>query len=154
MSHERLTNAAVEFMRSAHDRGNALKPGPDLDYSGTVAEDFVFEDRRSGGISFGRTEGRADFERLAATVWDAGSGRPVFSMRDIIAVRGERCAAYVLSLEYGSGMVSEWLNCVSLNSDRQQLQRTVQLDVDSVDDAIALLDEWHAAFDDEPDTPS
>jgi hypothetical protein len=148
MSDEPLTNAAVEFARRSVDRINALDGPPAAFGRISLTQDFTFEDRRTGGMNFGTIEGVEAYATFVETYWGVGSGRPQSSLLEVVALRGERCAASVQERHYGHGYSVDFIDCVRLSPNLRQLQRRVHFDPDSRDDAIALLDEWHAEIGD------
>lgn len=152
MSDEPLTNAAVENFRSSQRIVNELAELPSgLEHF--FADDFVLDDRRKGGLNFGRLD-RSSYVRSLEEMWKVG-GRPRFSMVEVVGVRGEGCAAYVEKIEFGdSGMYIEHILVVEFDTVLEQSRRWVQFDLDDRDAAIAVLDEWHAEIADEPATPS
>ena len=89
MSGEPLANAAVDRMRRGYDFANERSESPPIAFT----DDFVSFDRRKGGVNLG--EGDASyFLRTWEPLWMVG-GQPHFSMVEVIAVRGEWCAACV-----------------------------------------------------------
>ncbi len=148
MSDETLTNAAVEWIKFMIDVVNLSdRPAEDFGSSAAVS-DAVFVDRRTGGMNYGTIEGVSGIRDWLASTWDVGSGRPRWSMPDVVDVRGERCAAVVFVLDYGNDMFIDGIFCLRLDRDLQRALRAVQFDVDAVGDAVALLDDWHAEIDD------
>ena len=138
MSDEPLTNAAVENFRSSHDIVNELSELPSgLEHY--FADNFVLDDRRKGGLNFGQLD-RSSYVRSLEEIWKVG-GRPLFSMVEVVGVRGERCAAYVEKIEFGeSGMYIEHILVVEFDTVLEQSRRWVQFDLDDRDAAIAVLD--------------
>lgn len=135
-----LTNAAVEWQRTAFERLNSLDHPPD---GFAATEDFVYEDHRSGGVNFGRLDasGWSDFLR---SVWTVGPGQPHRSIREVIAVREQRSAAMVVHIDFGNEMVNEFINCVWLDEGLERLRRVAHYDVSDATAAIDDLDRTHA----------
>ena len=152
MSDEPLTNAAVERMRGAYDVVSELAEPPSMALADSLRDDLVYFDRRKG-VNFG--EGDASyFVGILQGFWEAG-GQPHFSIVEVIAVRGEWSAAYVLRTVYGGrDMYSEAINVVEWDPDGGRMRRLVLFDLDDRCAAIAELDRMHAEISDEPDTPS
>jgi hypothetical protein len=150
MSDEPLTNAAVDRLRTGIRLANVMQR--DEFTGGALTDDFVFEDRRSG-FNWGVVEASA-YPEISKSVFDVGSGRPSWSIPEVIAVRDQRIAATVLVIDYGDGIYTDMIACVRFDPQLRLLQRRVLFDLDARDAAIALLDEWHAEIDEEPDTPS
>lgn len=61
-----LSNAAVEGLRATFEMLNSLDEPP-ADFSG-MAEDFVYEDHRSGGVNFGRLDA-SGWLRFMGSLW-------------------------------------------------------------------------------------
>jgi len=91
MSDEALTNAAAERFRKIAQFLNDAESLPDAI---ALSGDFRFEDRRSGGVGAGPLDSSL-FHTNTSAFWDVGSGRPVFSITEVVAIRGPRCAAGV-----------------------------------------------------------
>ena len=149
MSDEPLTNAVTERMRRAYDFSNERSEAPSIAFT----DDFIFFDRRKGGANLG--EGDASyFRRTFEQFWMVG-GRPHFSMVEVIAARGEWCAACVEKVVFGdSGMYLEHINVMAGHPLRESWRRFAFFDPDDVDAAIAELDRMYAEVDTEPETPS
>lgn len=145
MSDEPLTNAALEWMRSAYDFMNKLDIKPEGE--APITRDFTYEDRRSGGFNFGRL-GAPDMDAYSASAWDLTRGRIHQSIAEVIAVRGQRSAGFVEVVDYGEDTLVEVITCCRLDSDLRRIERLVILDVDDRDAAIAELDRMHAEIDD------
>ena len=152
MSDEPLTNAAVERMQDSYDRMNELAEPPPIALADHFTDDFDFSDRRKG-VNFG--EGDASyFVGILQGFWEAG-GQPHFSIVEVIAVRGEWSAAYVLRTVYGGrDMYSEAINVADCDPDGGRMRRLVLFDLDDRDAAIAELDRMHTEVGDVTDTPS
>ena len=150
MSDEPLTNAAVEAVRAGLCFLNVMER--DEVAGAGMTDDFVLEDRRSG-VNFGLLDAAAITE-LSKSAWDVGSGRPIWSIPEVIAVRGQRIAAMTVVVDYGNDMRTDMITCIRLDPQLRLLQRRVQFDPDDRDAAIAELDRMHAEIADEPDTPA
>ena len=96
----------------------------------------------------------ADSTHPDAPVFDVGSGRPIWSIPEVIAVRDQRIAATVLVIDYGDGMFTDMIACVRFDPQLRRLQRRVLFDLDDRDAAIAELDRMHAEIAAESDTAS
>jgi len=140
---EPLTNAAVELLRSVSAYLNAVDGPPTR--TTVTSDDVTFDDRRSGGVNFGKVES-SDWLPFIASIWEVGTGRPHFSIPEIVAVRGWRCAAAVWAYDYGDDWADAEIICIRLTPERM-IDRCVAFDVDDVDAAVAQLDRWHAEFD-------
>lgn len=143
MSDEPLTNAAVEFMRSGVLFMNVMDPGGRLE--GRFADDFVYEDHRSG-INYGILD-RDAVEEVVKMSWELGSGRPTWSIPEVIAVRGQRIAAMTMVNDFGNDMNLDMMVCVRLDPQLELRQRMVIYDVDARDAAIAEVDRMQAEID-------
>ena len=139
MSDEPLTNAAVEFLRAGYLILNVMDRD---EFTSLVTDDFVFEDRRSG-FNYGRVDASGYAEMIRST-WDVGSGRPSWSMREVVALRGQRIAAADFVIEYGNDMHTDSIVCVRLDPQLRLLQREVHFDIDARDAATAEVDRMHA----------
>lgn len=143
MSDEPLTNAAVEYYRTGFRFMNAMERDQ---YTGEdVTDDFAFEDRRSG-FNYGLLDASA-FPEMIRTTWDVGSGRPTWSIQEVIAVRGQRIAAIAVIVDYGNDMQNNVILSVRLDPKLQLLQRLVEFDIEARDAAIAEVDQMHAEID-------
>ena len=125
---------------------NSLESRPnDGQIRAGLSDDFCSEDRRRGP-SF--PNGDADsYARFVASAWEVGVGRPRFSLRETVSVRGERFAACALEIDYGDGMISETLHVVGLDPTMRLMQRTIEFDLDDVDEATAELDRLQSEAD-------
>jgi hypothetical protein len=137
-----LTNAAVDWVRSSYVLLNTLEERPSR-YAQT--DDFVAEDRRTGtgGVNFGRLDA-AGFTEFYNLSWELGAAKPRFSLVDVVAVRGQRSAAFIERIDDGNDMVVEHIAVLQLDSMLRRHRRSVIFDVDAVEDAIAELDRMHA----------
>lgn len=149
MAEAQLTNAAVERERAFMRAGNALAGAPLGEGVSNVSDDFVYDDRRSGAASVGRITGRSAWAEYMATAW-AVSPRPQWSMREVLAVRGQRCAAAVFRVQYADDMYIEFINCMRMDSSVRYTERYVSFDLDAHDEAIAELDRLYAEISREP----
>ena len=143
MSDESLTNAAVEFMRATILDMNLMERD---EYLAPLTDDFVMDDRRSG-FNSGLID-TATYPELIRSTWDVGSGRPSWSILDVIAVRGQRIAAMSIVIGYGNDMHTDAIICVRFDPQRQLQQRLVVIDIDDRDAAIAEVDRMYAEIDD------
>jgi hypothetical protein len=144
MSDEPLTNAAVEFTRAGIRFANVMERD---EFTGErVTDDFVFEDRRSG-FNWGLVDASA-YAEAARSVFDVGSGRPSWSIPEVIAVRGQRIAAFALVVDYGDDTYTDMIVCVRFDPRVRLLQRRVLFDIDARDAAFAELDRMRAEIDD------
>ena len=144
MSDQPLTNAAVEFVRRGYDLLNtpgAIPPG-----KLALTAEFTIEDRRSGGVNFGYLDA-SGMEALHASGRDVARGRTHQSIVEVLAIRGDRSAAYVEEFDYGDDATTGSIMCIRLNSGLRLLERVVSLDVDDRAAAIAELDRMHAEVD-------
>ena len=144
MSDEPLTNAAVERIRAGLRLANVMER--DEFTGGALTDDFVFEDRRSG-FNYGRHDATT-YREASRSVFDVGSGRPSWSIPEVIAVRGRRIAATALVIDYGNDMCTDMIACVRFDPQLQRLQRRVLFDIDARLAAIAELDRMHAEITD------
>ena len=118
-----------------------------------VTDDFVLQDQRSG-FNFGRIEGAAAYLEWLAYTWRATDERPHFSILEIVSVRGRRCAAVVMNVNYGNGMGVEHIECWRLDATLRRANLTIAFDLDDRDAGIAELDRMNAEIDDELERPS
>lgn len=127
------------------DRNNAL-PMPPSGPS-VVTGDFVYEDRQTGGINMGRIDA-SGWPQFHATAWQVSGRGPHFSSSEVVAVRGQRSAAFVIRVDYGDDTYSENLSCFQLDPTLKLMHRFVAFDKDAVDTAIAELDRLHVEISD------
>lgn len=141
---EPLTNAAVERIRAGIASANVMDRD---EFTGdALTDDFVFEDRRSG-FNYGRHDATT-YREVSRSVFDVGSGRPIWSIPEVIAVRGQRVAATALVIDYGNEAYTDMIACVRFDPQLRRLQRRVLFDIDARVAAIAELDRMHAEIDD------
>ena len=129
---------AVAFVYAVFTEG----PPPEDALRAGLADDFVYEDRRSG---WKFPDGDAEsYPKVLLSIWETGAdGQPRFGM-NTLAVRGERFAAISVVIDYGNGMVMESIHIYGLDARASLLQCDIDFDVDDVDGAIAELDRLHA----------
>jgi hypothetical protein len=60
-------------------------------------------------------------------------------VQEVIAVRGERCAAAVFVIAHGEGPSADEIFCLRSASDMKRMDRAVVFDVDDVEGAVAEL---------------
>jgi len=147
MSDEPLTNTAVEWLRHTF-ASTAERPTGRV----RVTDDFYYEDRQSG-VNFGRIDA-AGFQEFVSSAWDVGTGRPRWTIRQVIAICGQLSALMTLRLDYGDDTVVDNIACFQLDASAQLMRRLIVFDMDDVDAALAELDRMHAEIDDKTDTPS
>jgi hypothetical protein len=145
VSDEPLTNATVRFCEGGYRAWNTLESPTSLG-TDTFTDDFVYEDRRVGAFNFGRLNA-TEFMSAFKAAWEAGAGRPRFSVEQVVAVRGERLAVIVDRTDFGNDMQVELIGVNQLDRSLRRLQRVVTFDLDDVDAAIAELDRLHAQID-------
>jgi hypothetical protein len=116
------------------------------EFTPPLTDDFVLDDRRSG-FNNGLIDA-ATYPELIRSTWDVGSGRPSWSILDVIAVRGQRIAAMSIVIGYGNDMHTDAIICVRFDTQRQLQQRLVVIDIDDRDAAIAEVDRMYAEIDD------
>ena len=138
------TNAASEWWRAANRFLNGRKSPPD-DVRSSLTDDFTYSDR-SGGSIFPDLDAEG-FARFVGAGWAAGAGQPVNTVREVVAVRGERVAAVTAYYDYGNGMGREILTVVGLDPSLRRLHRVIDFDADDLDAAIAELDRLHSESD-------
>ena len=136
-----MSNAATEWIRLGYGAMSRLTSPPAL--SPGIADDFVLDDRRSGGANFGTVDA-SGWAEFVSSIWDVSSGHVQFEMREIVATRDQRLAAYIEVLTYGGGETSESIMCVSLDPGLQMLERLVIFDLEDLGGAIAELDRLYA----------
>lgn len=146
MSHDQLSNPAVAIAQRSLKLWNDNTHAP-TNTSGGVTDDFTLEDRRSGGVNFGTIDASAWDDFLSST-WDVGAGQPRYSMPEIVAVRGQRCAAIVMLIEFDDDSQLGFLNCLRVDRALRRGERMVTFDLDDRAAAIAELDRMHAEIDD------
>lgn len=143
MSDEPSTNAAVERFQVLMQFLNAADSLPDVI---ALSGDYEAEDRRTG-LNVGSLDA-ATFQTSLGAAWDLGSGRPTFSITEIIAVRGDRCVAFSLNQDYGNEMNSPQICVLRFDSGLRSFQRLVVFDPEARDAAIVELDRMHAKIND------
>lgn len=89
-----------------------------------MTDDFVYEDRQTGGVDMGRIRA-SGWLQLQDTAWQVSGRRPHFAISDVIAVRGQRSAAFVLRIDYGGDNWSESLSCFRLDPTLKVMNRFV-----------------------------
>ena len=146
MADEPLSNRAVETIRLGHAWFNSLDRRPDFDVSSAFSEDFVCEDRKTGGVSFGLMNASEYLAALQSN-WDVGRQSPSFVIHRVIAVRGDRLAAVDESVDFDD-MVIHGATVWKLDSSLTRWQRIVSFDIDDVDAAVAELERMYAEIDD------
>ena len=109
-----------------------------------LTDDFTYEDR-GRGPNFPPADAET-FPKYVNTYWETGVGQPRFEY-EILAVRGERCSAGILRVDFGNGMLRESIVVQALDATLRLVQRAVDLDIDDVDGAIAELDRMHRQAD-------
>jgi len=72
----------------------------------------------------------------------------MFSITEIMAIRGHRCAAVAFTMDYGNDVITDALEVIRLDSQFVNLQLLVAFDLDDRDAAIAELDRMHAEIND------
>ena len=137
---EPLINAAARMLRAAATHLSGLD-GPPA-HATVTSDDITFDDRRSGGANFGLIES-SNWLEFVTSIWSVGTGHPHFTVPDVVAVRGQRCAAVIWAYDYGDGWADAQILCIRLNPGRL-IDRAVAFAVDDVVAAIAELDRWHA----------
>jgi hypothetical protein len=143
----------VEGLRTTMEFLNALDEPPAESRRWGVSDDLVFDDRRRSGFSFGRIEGPTEYRDWLAASWGLTDERPHFTLVEVIAVRGQRCAAIVIEVDYGHDMSLRHIECWRLDADVRLADRARAFDLDDLDEAIAELDRLHTETD-ETDAPS
>jgi len=141
MSGEPLINAATQWLRRAYERANLMETPPT---NTPVTEDFLYVDRRTGGGFNNGSLDASDWRRLVTETWQVGAGRPMFSIREVVAVRGQWSAAVVELLDFGEGMSIEYINCFQLDSVSRLMRRSFDFDLNDRDAAVTELDRLHA----------
>jgi hypothetical protein len=146
MSDEPLTNAAVDWESAHFGRMNRLDSALIGD-SYPITADFEYDDRRTGGLNFGPLD-RSSFVEAIKSNWDFGARRPIFSILEVVSVRGERSAAIMERVDFGNDMYVDFLGVFQLDCALQLQHRYVTFSPDARDEAIAELDRMHAEIDD------
>jgi hypothetical protein len=143
------SNAASEFLRFGYSVMNEFgSPPGDAETQflwSSFADDFTYEDRHRGPRF---ASGDAEmFRRFIESAWETGAGRPRWTVRAVLAVRGDRLAAQSIELDYGNGFTWESITLIELDAGLSLMQRAVDFDVDDVDAAVAELDRVHGQAD-------
>jgi hypothetical protein len=137
------SNAASEFLRAAFAALNEAKSPPEDGWiRAGMSDDFSFEDRRRGP-TFPATGADANV-RTIASAWEVGGGQPRWSLREVVAVRGERFAACRIEIDYGDGMISPRILVVGLDPTMRLMQRSTTFDHEDMAEALAELDRLHS----------
>ena len=145
MEDEAATNSALVAVQASLESLNQLGGPPNARELPLVATDFSYEDRRSG-VNLGSVDA-SGWAQLVRTIWEVGPGTPTWSIRSVVAMRGERCAAYESVLDYGNGSVATAVQCVRLSPDLERMEHLVDFDPEDRADAVSLVDRWHAEID-------
>jgi hypothetical protein len=138
------SNAASETYRKHVASFTQYGAPPAGEVESWLASDFAFEDRRRGP-SFPDADAES-YARILATIWETGAGQPRFQ-HETLAVRGERFALVVVTLDYGNGMLFESIHLLALDLTMRLVERVIDFDVDDVDGANAELDRLHSQAD-------
>ena len=135
------SNAASEFLRYAFASFTEDGSPPEESVRAVLTDDFTYDDRRSGP-NFPDADADS-FAKFFLTAWQTGAdGQPRFEA-ETLAERGERFAAVVAQVDYGNGMVGDFIIVIGLGASLSMMQRMVDFDIDDVDGAIAELDRLH-----------
>jgi hypothetical protein len=138
-----LRNRAVELVEIGHAYLNSLDGARPDDLGRAFSEDFVCEDRKAGGVSFGSMDA-SEYLAAVRSNWDVGRRSPRFDLHRVIAVRGERLAAIHECLDMDDGALVHGITVSQLNDSLTQWQRIIWFDPEDVGAAIAELDRLHA----------
>lgn len=134
-------NAALRWLRFTTDSLNALdEPADGRHVASALADDHVFDDRRRGGANFGRIDDADAITALFESNWGLTEGRPHWTISEVVATRGERCAAIVMQIDYGNGMIVKHIACWRLDTSLRRANRHVCFDTADLEAAIAELD--------------
>jgi len=112
-----------------------------------LADQIVFEDRRSGGVNFGTLDGPT-LRKMLLLGDDVDGTRTRYVFEEVVAVRGDRSVLARIDSHYGDGSAIGTLTCFRVTSDFAEVERIVWFDNDDVDAAVVLLAEWHAEIGD------
>ena len=138
----------VEPRNAASDKSRADFPKfgdrhfVETELLGTLADDFVREDRRRL-IDFATATGE-ELVAYALSWFDVGDGQPKFSTIGTVAVRGERLALVHWRVGYEDGMGTELLAVGQYDERVQITQRVIAFDLEDINAAIVELDRMHA----------
>ena len=129
---------AVVFMVAVFAEGS---PPEDV-LRAALSDDFAYEDRRRGWTF---PDADAEFyPKVLLSIWQTGAaGQPRWDL-ETLAVRGEQFAAIVLKIDYGNGMVTEYIHVFGFDATLSLVQRDVDFDLDDVDGAVAELDRLYS----------
>jgi len=133
-------NAARQFLS---DRMTVMSSHRgETDYPLRITDDFVYDDRRRGGFSYGTIDAEhyPDFLR---TLWDIGGGQVSVSITEVVAIRGDRLCLTQNLIEYSNGSTVEILGILQLGPDLTRSQRIVDFDPEDRAAACAELDRMH-----------
>lgn len=140
-----VRNAASERYRETLGRVNAAVWGevdPAALTAMTMTEDFVREDRRR--VIRLPLANRAQFAEQVLAWREVADGKPTFSVREVVAVAGDRLVLLAISIDYASGQTIEMLQAVLFDDAIDRQQRIVSFDIDDRDVALAELRLLHA----------
>lgn len=111
------------------------------DPGGWYSPNLVREDRRRI-VGAPTTRTLEEFVEQARTWLDLSDSAPMFSIEDVVAVRGERCALLRCRVAYRD-TATEFLNAFR-NGMNGETQTSVLFDLDDREAAIAELNRLHA----------
>jgi hypothetical protein len=111
------------------------------EFRGYFADDFVREDRRR--VVTLPSLGLDDFLESVRAYWEIGGGVPIFSVAEVIDVRGEHLVLLRARVEFSDGTATEFLS-VDEYDEQMRTKRVISFDVDDVAGAHAELDRRRA----------
>jgi len=144
MSDEPSNAASISLRNTYALLSEAASPPSEKWVRAGLTDDFAYEDRRSGP-SFPDADAES-FAKFLLTMWQTGAGQPRWEP-ETLAVRGERFAAVAVQMDYGNGMLGDFIVVIGVDATLITAQRMVSFDVDDVDAAIAELDRMQSQAD-------
>jgi hypothetical protein len=140
------SNTAAASIRSVSASSSSMPIAPPIEQlKQLLAENFVCNDYRTGGFNFGQV-GRDQYIASVKSWWEVGDTPPQFDVVEIVAIRGERCAA-VLTATHLGGMVVEGIECVLLDPSLRRWLAVARFDASARGRAVDQLDEWLTQLD-------
>jgi hypothetical protein len=109
-----------------------------------IADYFVREDRRSV-VGLPETDADGWIEQVL-TLHDLGSGSPMISVDEVVAVRGERLVLYWIGLVYSDSLTNRLLAISQFDVQVELVERFITFDPEDPEAAVDELDRLSASL--------
>jgi hypothetical protein len=109
-----------------------------------IADYFVREDRRSV-VGLPETDADGWIEQVL-TLHDLGSGSPMISVDEVVAVRGERLVLYWIGLVYSDSLTNRLLAISQFDVQVDLVERFITFDPEDPEAAVDELDRLSASL--------